>query len=381
MKASLKDPKVRALVLLTDAHGGHGGIAKFNRDLLDALSSSGLLDKIVVLPRILKGSPSGLPARVHYREKAARGKLFYVLETLKTVFRRREYRFLICGHINLLPLAVMAKKIMGNIPIITIVHGVEVWQRPGRTASALMKEIDFLWAVSDFTRTRLLEWAGIPSERVSILPNCVDLDLFRSAERNKELMVRLGLENRKTLLTLARLDSRERYKGIDEILGVMPVLLERIPNLVYLICGDGDDRPRLEKKVAGMGLGGHVVFTGYVDEKEKAEYYRLADAFAMPGRGEGFGIVYLEALACGTPAVGSVLDGSRDALLGGKLGVLVNPQDPQSLIEGLLTALRTPRGVPELIRYFSKEEFTQRVHGLLARSVSNPEILKPESGR
>ena len=101
------------------------------------------------------------------------------------------------------------------------------------------------------------------------------------------------------MLTLARLSAAERYKGIDELLELMPRLLRDIPSLTYVIAGDGDDRPRLEEKARALGVGSRVVFTGYVPESEKADHFRLADTFAMTGRGEGFGIVYLEALASG----------------------------------------------------------------------------------
>jgi glycosyltransferase involved in cell wall biosynthesis len=109
-----------------------------------------------------------------------------------------------------------------------------------------------------------------------------------------------------------------------------------------------------------------VVFTGRVDEDRKADHYRLADAFVMPGRGEGFGIVYLEALACGVPVVGSVLDGSRDALLNGRLGILVDPDDREDLIRGIREALRRPKGVvPALLSEFSEARYVERVHAIL----------------
>src|SRR5439155_2564410 len=101
----------------------------------------------------------------------------------------------------------------------------------------------------------------------------------------------------------------------------------KIPNVVYVVCGEGPDRSRLERKAVGLGVRDRVVFTGFIPEALKADYYRLADAYVMPSRGEGFGIVFLEAMACGIPVMGSRLDGSREALLDGELGVLVNPDD------------------------------------------------------
>ena len=168
-------------------------------------------------------------------------------------------------------------------------------------------------------------------------------------------------------MTLGRLSAQEQYKGHDEILGVLPELATDIPNLSYLIVGDGDDRPRLERKAASLGIADRVVFAGYIDESEKTDHYRLADAFVMPGRGEGFGIVYLEALACGIPVVASALDASREAVRDGALGEVVDPRDRKDLKRGIQAALGVEHSVPDGLAYFSFEAFTQRWHDLVDR--------------
>jgi phosphatidylinositol alpha-1,6-mannosyltransferase len=115
-----------------------------------------------------------------------------------------------------------------------------------------------------------------------------------------------------------------------------------VPNIAYLIVGDGTDHHRLEEKARSLGVHERVVFAGYIPEREKADHYRLADAYVMPGRGEGFGIVYLEALACGVPVVASKLDGSREAVRDGALGILVDPNDAEGIKRGILEALARP---------------------------------------
>src|SRR5207247_10690501 len=150
---------------------------------------------------------------------------------------------------------------------------------------------------------------------------------------------------RGVIVTVGRVNTAERYKGIDEVLEVMPSLIREMPDLVYLIVGDGDDRFRLESKTRTLGVDTHVVFAGYVREEEKAAHYRLADAFVMPGRGEGFGIVYLEAMACGIPVVASKADASREAVLDGRLGVLTDPSNPQEIRAAIKEALARPRVV------------------------------------
>jgi glycosyltransferase involved in cell wall biosynthesis len=163
------------------------------------------------------------------------------------------------------------------------------------------------------------------------------------------------------MLTLARLSAAEQYKGLDEVIELMPALLILKPNLKYMIVGDGDDRCRLEAKAQSLGLGDKVVFTGMVSEADKADFFRLADAFVMPGTGEGFGFVFLEAMACGIPVVGSLKDGSREALRDGMLGELVDPGDPLSIQQGILNALERVREVPAGLDHFAWPAFSARV--------------------
>ncbi|NBT91041.1 MAG: glycosyltransferase, partial [Verrucomicrobia bacterium] len=135
-----------------------------------------------------------------------------------------------------------------------------------------------------------------------------------------DLRKRLGLEGKKVIYTLARLDPGERYKGIDEVMSVLPELVREIPDLIYLIGGKGTDRMRLEEKARSLGVADRVIFAGFVPEEEKADYYRLADLFMMPGWGEGFGIVYLESAACGVPVLGSTLDASAEVIRTAEIG-------------------------------------------------------------
>jgi glycosyltransferase involved in cell wall biosynthesis len=165
-------------------------------------------------------------------------------------------------------------------------------------------------------------------------------------------------------MTVGRLASEERYKGIDKVIELMPQLIKRFPVLKYLIVGDGDDRPRLEEKVKGLGLSERVIFTGYVPESEKIAHYNLADAYVMPSTGEGFGIVLLEAVACGIPAVGSCVDGSREALLDGQLGSLVDPGNSVALLDAIASSLEGGKPAERIgrINTFSDQTFRTRVN-------------------
>jgi phosphatidyl-myo-inositol dimannoside synthase len=360
------------LVLATDAFGGHGGIAKFNRDLLNALCAYPSSDRVVALPRLMPGPPSALPEKLIWETRALGGKLRFLRAAIEAS-RGASFDAIVCGHINLLPAAFLARRLMQPFPsglrppIILVIHGVDAWQ-PTRSAfsNRLAARADFFIAVSNLTKERFVSWSKADVRRGLILPNCVDLARLAPGPKPAALLKRYGLEERLVLLTLGRLAAAERYKGFDEVLEVLPVLAKKIPNLSYVIAGDGPDKSRLQAKAAALGVAERVVFTGHVSDLEKADHYRLADAYVMPSRGEGFGIVFLEAMACGIPVIGSRVDGSREALRNGELGALVDPSNSEEIMTAIETSLRKPRGsVPPGLEYFSQQQFERRCHQIL----------------
>jgi glycosyltransferase involved in cell wall biosynthesis len=247
--------------------------------------------------------------------------------------------------------------------LLLVLYGVEVWKPTGRAlTNALMPRVDGLMSISQITLDRCLEWSGLKDAPQCIIPNAIDLSRFGPGPKSAALLDRYKLRGKRVLLTLARLSAEERYKGVDEMLARLPHLRARWPDLAYLIVGDGTDKARLEQVARGHGVSGHVVFAGRIPEHEKLDHYRLGDVFVMPGRGEGFGFVFLEALASGIPVVASRLDGSREAVRNGLLGALVDPNVPMDIDRGVAEALARPRGeVPDGLSYFSYPNFEARV--------------------
>src|SRR5204863_1392426 len=110
-------------------------------------------------------------------------------------------------------------------------------------------------------------------------------------------------------------------------------------NVGYLLGGRGADLPRVEAMINELGAAANVTLAVYVADYELRSHYNLCDVFAMPSKGEGFGIVFLEALGCGKPVIAGNKDGSVDAVLNGKLGVLVDPENLDELSEALMLTL------------------------------------------
>lgn len=349
---------MRILLLTTDAYGGHGGIALYNRDIVEALVEMPEVDEIVVIPRNMPLPSEPIPAKVKFLTDAIGSKWHYIVLTLKESFG--HYDLVICGHINLLPLAVLLNLTV-RAPLALMVYGIDVWQAPYRFARHWLSHVDAIWSISAITRDRMSVWSFQPETKYTLLPNAIHLGRYGMAEKRTELLDRFSLHGSKIIMTLARLPCIERYKGVDEVIDVMPGLLNIEPTLKYIVIGEGEDRSRLEEKVQAMGIADKVIFTGMVKESDKADYFRLADAFVMPGRGEGFGFVFLEALACGIPVVGSKVDGSREALRNGMLGELVDPNDQASIKQGIFIALSKPKEIPAGLSYFVWPAFTERV--------------------
>ncbi len=361
---------MRILFLASDAFGGIGGIAKYNRDFLRALSAAPEVDEIVAVPRRMPRPPEKFPPKLTYLTGGLANQLAYVMAIIRLLRQDTKFDLVICGHIKLLPLAFWAKLITKASLLLTI-YGIDAWYPiKSNIMGYVITKIDFIISISDITRQKFLEWTHLDAKPSFLLPNAVAPQNYGVGPKSRELVKRYGLNGKTVLLTLGRLSAQEQYKGFDEVIDLLPALVKEIPQIAYLIAGEGDDRPRLEAKARSLGMTDRVKFTGYIPEAEKADHYRLADAFVMPGRGEGFGFVFLEALACGIPVVGSTLDGSREALRDGALGILVDPRQPEAIMAGILAALKRPRGViPAGLDYFSFENFEKRCHHILHRVV------------
>lgn len=362
----------RFLAFVTEAWGGHGGIALYDRDLLQALCSFPGCARVVALPRHLPEPPGPLPARLDYVTAGAGGKLRYLAAAFRAIRAERAADrrpdAVVCGHIHLLPLAWLASRRLGA-PLVLFIYGIDAWQPTrSRIANALARHARFVVSISEVTARRFRGWTSPAAHELGVLPNAIHTDWYAPGAKSPALLARYGLAGRSVLMTLGRLMAEERYKGCDEVLEAMPELVRAVPDLAYLIVGDGSDRERLERKARDLGVTARVVFAGGIPDSEKADHYRLADAFVMASRGEGFGFVLLEALACGVPVIASRTDGGREAVRDGQLGIVIDPADRAELVRAVQDALARPKGaVPAGLEHFSFPNFEARAHTLFGQ--------------
>ena len=357
----MAESPLRVLALVTDAFGGHGGIAQYNRDFLSALARCDRVGDVMVLPRSGARSVGPMPSGVQQLH-AVENRLAYSVATLRTAIKHQPIDLVFCGHLRMAPLAAVIARAL-RVPLWVQVHGVEAWRELSVLNRRSVESATIITSVSRYTRRRLLQWVGIDPARVKVLPNTVSPQ-YHPGPKPGYLIDRHAAGGKKVLMTASRLASSERYKGHDRVIRLLPRVLSQYPDTIYIVVGDGDDRPRLESLAVECGVVKNVQFTGFVPAEELPDYFRLADVFVMPSAGEGFGIAFLEGMATGVRVIAGSQDGSRDALCDGALGTLVDPEDCEELASAILAALDDPACTGDRTTRFKRDLFTEHLNAL-----------------
>lgn len=261
---------------------------------------------------------------------------------------RREGIDVLCvGELNSGTWMGLALRALLGIPFVTYIHGEEITTASthrlfGRRRRHFLHWADALVAVSDFTRRELVTRYGINDEKITLIINGVDVNYFRPGPKDPSLLTRYGLDGKRIILTVGRLVER---KGIDMTLRALPSILERVPDAHYLIVGTGEFEAALRALVAELHLGAHVTFTGRVATEELVAHYRLCDLFVMPNRElenhdtEGFGLVFLEANACGKAVVAGLAGGAVEAVRHGETGLSVDGTSTAAIATAIVELL------------------------------------------
>jgi glycosyltransferase involved in cell wall biosynthesis len=372
----------RVLCILPSLTALGGGIELYLRQFLEALGAArpkarirAILGREPVLgrPHLIS---DGLRARLDVRgaPDASRGKRAYHLAVHTLAAARERPTIVVAGHVNYAPLALALARAW-RAPYLVLTYGIEAWHVKAPINRYALRVADRLLAISSFTAAELLRSLELPPERVAVIPNTIDLARFQPGAPSPRIVRQLEDMPTPRLLSVCRLDASERYKGIDVVIEA----LTRRPGIAgsYLVVGDGTDRPRLESLAQRSQTP--VRFYGRAPDADLVDLYRAADVFVMPSRNEGFGYVFIEAMACGIPVVAGGCDGSVDALAGGLLGLLVNPLDPDAVADAI--AIHTSRCSPPEMRSperlhaavatrFGPAVFQSRVGALLDSLVS-----------
>lgn len=244
----------------------------------------------------------------------------------------------------------MALRKLYNVKVIIYVHGEEITTVTGGRLSGnkrkdYLQSADKIVAVSSFTCDALTSMMGVKPESIVLIQNGVDTARFTPGPRNPALIAKHNLAGKKVVVTVGRMVAR---KGVDKAVLAVGQLLRHRQDLHYLILGDGELRPEVERIIATEGLGDHVTLVGKVSDSELVDYLRLSDLFLMPNRTmpdgdtEGFGLVFREANACGKPVIGGRAGGVVEAVKENESGLLVDGNQVDQIAAAIERILDDP---------------------------------------
>lgn len=239
-------------------------------------------------------------------------------------------------------------------PLVVYAHGEEIttWRQAGKFQAMVFtyKHADRIIANSDFTRDELLK-LGVRADKISLISPGVDIELFHPGLETADLRASIGLaENQRLILSVGRLSRR---KGFDQVIKALPALLAQGIDVHYAIVGVGEDRDYLISLARDAGVSERVHLLGHIIPNDLPRWYNAADVFAMPNReingdNEGFGMVFLEASACGTPVLAGQAGGTGAAVLDGVTGVRVDGTSTEAVATGMISLLGSPEFARQL---------------------------------
>jgi len=362
--ARVRAAKQRTLLVAPEIFASEGGIPRILQIYLKALCDlSGPNDAVrlvalndyMVDSRDLRRSSSD---RLSEWRVCGRNKSRFIRDTFALA---RGANRLVCGHLAQLPVALAAKLRYPRLRYYLVAHGIEVWRDYTPLERLALRRAERVLCVSDYTRRELLRHCPLAPGKTVVLPNALD-PAFKIAPG-------LPRDGRApTILVVTRLTYSDRYKGVEHMIEAMPAIRAAIPDATLRIIGRGDDLPRLQQLRDQLRLRHAIEFLGYVADRRMADELRACTLFALPSEREGFGLVFLEAMANGRPCLGARAGGVPEVITP-DTGVLVPYGDVPAIAEAAIAALRRDWDESAILaraREFSYSQFKDRLASLLA---------------
>jgi phosphatidylinositol alpha-1,6-mannosyltransferase len=293
------------------------------------------------------------------RHPSVRDKIAFTGRLSRDILIRRP-RWVLFSHIGLM----RAQKGIPSAlrrPYGVFLHGVESWKPLSPTDRSMLRGASLRLANTRHTASRVMaanpgigDVASCPlalTTEIATAPMIPDSALPPAiADRTAPMALMVG-----------GLRGDQAYKGHDQVIQAWPAVIAAVPNARLVIVGEGNDRPRLERLARESGAGERIAFTGFASDALLATAYERASLFVMPSRGEGFGLVYVEAMARGVPCIGSLHDAAGDVIVDGKTGLLVDQGNIRSIADAIVSLLGNPdrrRAMGEAARLRVREEFS-----------------------
>ena len=356
-------------MIITPTLDGRDGLSCLARQVVDAIGSGFAdvaLDVWVLAP--------AEPGRDGIRIRSANDhRTTLVAWSLAEACQATVPDLVLVLHLHLLPLA--GPLAARGVPVVPFLIGVESWRRLRGVRALALRSARVAVAISSHTC----------SEFRRHNPGFADLqvEVCHPATPALAASVSTATRGQPFALIVGRLAADERYKGHDLLLDVWPVIERAVPGAALVVAGGGDDERRLRARVAAEGLERAVTFTGTVDPGALAELYRACTMFVMPSRGEGFGLVLLEAMSVGRACIAGP-GAAEEIVEHGVTGLIVDPDDHHAIAAAIVRlftdgVVREQFGAAGQLR--ARERFavprfigdlTAIVAPILARSAASP---------
>ncbi len=252
-------------------------------------------------------------------------RIEFVRRALRGLQKRPDV--VLVGHPNFAPLGWVLGR-LARVPVVNFIYGVDAWEPLSPVRRRALSVGNLIISISRFTAQGCVRVNGVSMERVQILYNCLDPHF-------KERKMAPTKSEQLSILTVARINLGEGYKGHNVVICALPELLKRFPDLVYDVVGDGDGRADLEQLASEQGVSGAVRFHGVVSDEKLIEHYQNASVFVMPSQREGFGFVFVEAMTYGKAVVCGDVDASVEVVSDGETGFTTDASSPQAVGEAL----------------------------------------------
>lgn len=387
--ATLTGKKV--LLLIPEAFGFAGGIQMFCRALCMAagrwaqrhqasVSAIVLNDRVEPESRYVNGDFSSYV-------RAGGSKASFVRTYLQEILTRRP-DLIVAGHVSLSPLILFPAAVTSHVRSCVITYGEEVWHAQPFLKRKALARAETILAISDETKAELLKHNELEPDRVRLFP--CSLDPFWRAEADVFETARAERSPRPPMiLTVCRLGKSDVYKGVDSVIKSLPRVVEEFGSVDYRIVGKGDDIPRLKALAGELGVAQYVTFTGLLSEEELREHYRRCTLFVMPSEKEGFGIVFLEAMAYAKPVIGGAHGGTPSVVKHEETGLLVRRLDIEQIAGAILCLLRDEglsarlgrAGHERLLREFTFQKFEENLETVFRSMLVNCEGRTQDGSR
>jgi glycosyltransferase involved in cell wall biosynthesis len=253
---------------------------------------------------------------------------------------RRHAKLVVAAHPYLAPVVQAMRIAAPRMKSIVVAHGIEVWEPLSTLRRRALRGANLILTPTQDTADHIAAQQRVPRDRIRVLPWALDPD-FEALPTSQSALPG-DFPSGRIILTVGRWQANERYKGMDTLISALPRLLHEWTDLQLVAVGEGDDQAWLEQLAEGCGVRRHVHFFSGLTYSELAACYSACEIFALPSSGEGFGLVYLEAMARGKPVIGGSHGGAPEVIDDGRTGYLVQHGDAPQLATSIETLLANP---------------------------------------